>query len=288
MGRPWTADDHVCVSYQNDDQGKRLLALNLTAALERGEKFVYFAETGPAQDVLAWLRGQPLEVEPVLARGQLTVHPAHRLAEADGTLDSDRMVALVNHESEVAVRAGYTGVRICSEMAWTLRTRPSVGYLLEHERRLSGLLAGGELRWLRVVCLYDKRRIPAIQLSSLGEVHRIALTAEQAQQNRPLLRVVPLEDSAGLRLSGEIDRSNIAELSAALESALRDDEDLHLDLAGVRYADVAAVRLLVHTARRLRNGSRLVLLDPGPLVRAILRIYGWDQSPSLRIRETNR
>jgi hypothetical protein len=44
----------------------------------------------------------------------------------------------------------------------------------------------------------------------------------------------------------------------------------------------------VHTAKKLRDGSRLVLLRPGQLVRAILRIYGWDRLPSLRILETDR
>jgi hypothetical protein len=41
-----------------------------------------------------------------------------------------------------------------------------------------------------------------------------------------------LEGSAGLRLSGEVDKSNIAELSAALESAFRDDRNFQVHLAG--------------------------------------------------------
>lgn len=288
MVRPWTSGDHVFVSYQNDDDRKTLLEINLTDALERGEKFVYFVEATPMDAVLGWFRDQRSDLEPILARGQFVIHSAERFAGVDGIIDSDRMVTELSQESDLAVRAGYTGLRVCTEMAWALYELSDSEHILEHEKRLGDLLAAGDLRGLRLVCQYDPRRLAARQLTPLRRAHAIALTAEQAQESLPLLRVYPLAGSTGLRFSGEIDRSNIVEFSAALESAIRDDQDFHLHLADVHYADVAAVRLLAQTASRLGNGCQLVLRSPGPLVRAILRIYGWDQLPSLRMLEGSR
>lgn len=287
MVRPWTAGEHVSVSYQNDNERTALLTINLTDALERGERFVYFVESSSTDDVVGWLSGQRLDVGPVLARKQFVVHSTERFVVTAGIFDSDRVIAMVQQESREAVRAGYTGVRVCSEMTWALRGLADLERLLGHEKRLDDLLAGGELHGFKLVCQYAQGRIPGRHLTTLQRAHPLALTAEQARQLSPLLRVDPLEGNAGLRLSGEVDKSNIVELSAALESAFRNDRDFHVCLADVHYVDVAAVRLLAQTARKQGNGYRFVLRSPGPLIRAILRIYGWDKLPSLHMLEEN-
>jgi anti-anti-sigma factor len=285
MVRPWTAGEHIFLSYQNHDERSALLTINFTDALESGKKFIYLAESSSADDVVAWLGDQGLDVGPVLAREQFVIHPAERFVSTTGTFDSDQVIALVTRESREATRAGYTGVRVCSEMAWALRAPANLDQVLAQERRLTDLLASGELTGLKLVCLYAHNHIPTSHLTALQRAHSHALTAAQAQHLSPLLRVDQLEGSAGLCLSGDVDKSNIAELSAALESAFRENRDFHVCLVDVHYVDVAAVRLLAQTARKVTNGYRFVLRSPGPLIRAILRIYGWDKLPSLQMSE---
>jgi len=87
----------------------------------------------------------------------------------------------------------------------------------------------------------------------------------------------------GLRLQGEVDRSNIATLAAALAALGQPSDDVHLDLEALEFIDVAGLRLLVEEARRMPAGHYLVLDSVAPYLRRILSLVGWDQTPGLKI-----
>ncbi len=87
----------------------------------------------------------------------------------------------------------------------------------------------------------------------------------------------------GLCLQGEVDRSNIATLAAALAALGQPSDDVHLDLEALEFIDVAGLRLLVEEARRMPAGHYLVLDSVAPYLRRILSLVGWDQTPGLKI-----
>jgi anti-anti-sigma factor len=152
-----------------------------------------------------------------------------------------------------------------------------------YERLLTVLMTGDELPRLALICQYDERRFADEHLRQLQQVHPIVLHAARATRRAPLLRLLPLEGRAGLRVEGEIDRSNAAQLAAALRSALRAGQDLHLDLEGLEFADISAVRMLAQAATSLPDGRRLVLRAPSPVLRRVLKVQGWDQLPTLQM-----
>ncbi|SDN57172.1 MEDS domain-containing protein [Allokutzneria albata] len=286
MGRPWTASRHLCLSYRDEDEYRTLLTINLLAALEQGERIIYLSGDVPVDVVHAWLRDTHQGIESLVARGQLLVRQGNGFCEVNGTPGDESVVDLLDRESAVAARAGYTGLRV-SVTRTHLPRDDLLGWerLLQHEERFTRLLANGNPAGLTLTCQYDQHLVPEHHLGALRQAHPVALTAEEAARRQPLLRADALPGQRGLRLSGEINRSNLVELSAALESTFRGDDDIHLDLADLHYADVAAVRLLAQTARRLHDGRRFVLHCPGPIISAILRIYGWDRLPALLLSE---
>jgi anti-anti-sigma factor len=87
----------------------------------------------------------------------------------------------------------------------------------------------------------------------------------------------------GLSLQGEVDRSNIAILAAALDAVAGGGEDLHLDLTRLEFIDVAGLRLLTETAKRMPSGQYLILDGAAPYLRRILALVGWDQTRGLKI-----
>jgi anti-anti-sigma factor len=87
----------------------------------------------------------------------------------------------------------------------------------------------------------------------------------------------------GLRVRGEVDRSNIDTLAAALAAVAPTSQDLHLDLTRLEFIDVAGIRLLVEHARRMPLGQYLVLDGVAPYLRRILALVGWDQTPGLKV-----
>jgi anti-anti-sigma factor len=80
-----------------------------------------------------------------------------------------------------------------------------------------------------------------------------------------------------VRVHGEIDISNAAELRAAIEGALSNGSSgLILDLSPTRYLDSAAIELLFRLAARLaarRLEMRLVVPAASP-IRAVLELSG--------------
>ena len=99
-----------------------------------------------------------------------------------------------------------------------------------------------------------------------------------------VLRITPMGDPSGLAIAGEIDEDTYPALVAKLEEFAGGDE-IHLNLAGVEYCDLAGLRAIVRLASAScgSEGRRLVLHDLPPQLRAVLRIVGWDSTPGLVI-----
>jgi len=287
---PWASahtverGDHACIAYHNDQQHRELLASHLMAALERAERIVYVADTTPTGMLSAWLRSISAESEALVRRGQLLIRPLEKFSIACGRFAPERVVDFLGAESGLAARSGYAGLRVCMEMTWAADQPPGRVQLVAHERLLTVLVTGDELPGLALICQYDERRFADGHLRQLQQVHPIVLHAARATRRAPLLRLFPLEGRAGLRVEGEIDRSNAPQLATALRSALRAGQDLHLDLEGLEFADISAVRLLAQAAIRVPDGRRLVLRAPSPVLRRVLKVQGWDQLPALQVR----
>ena len=82
--------------------------------------------------------------------------------------------------------------------------------------------------------------------------------------------------SPPIRLIGEVDITNAAELSELVTGQLTGDT-LHLtiDVGGVEFADTAGIRVFVPAAKRLRQrGGGLVLLRPQRALARVLEILG--------------
>ncbi|MGP7997883.1 MAG: STAS domain-containing protein [Streptosporangiaceae bacterium] len=91
-----------------------------------------------------------------------------------------------------------------------------------------------------------------------------------------------------MALAGEVDESSYPGLVAALSSAAAGRPEIHLDLAGLGYCDLAGLRAIVRLAGRDEAagpaGARRVVLHrvPVPLL-TVLHIVGWDEASGLTI-----
>lgn len=86
--------------------------------------------------------------------------------------------------------------------------------------------------------------------------------------------VVDVGPGHAIALSGRLDVSAVADVRAALHDAIEaGDGDLVVDLSGVEALDAAGLGVLLGADRRAKLlGRRVVLRDPGPPVRRILRV----------------
>jgi anti-anti-sigma regulatory factor len=98
-----------------------------------------------------------------------------------------------------------------------------------------------------------------------------------------VLRITPADGVLGLVIAGEIDESNYRRLMRGL-GALNPDGDVHIDLYGVDFCDLAGLRAIV-CVTEADGGSggsargHLTLHAVPARLRRILEILGWDDMP---------
>lgn len=99
-----------------------------------------------------------------------------------------------------------------------------------------------------------------------------------------VLQMTAVASPPGLTIAGEIDDDTYPALVTKLKE-LDSLAEIHLNLAGLTYCDLAGLRAIIRLASASRDsdGRRLVLHDLPPHLQAVLGIVGWDSTPGLVI-----
>jgi anti-anti-sigma regulatory factor len=101
--------------------------------------------------------------------------------------------------------------------------------------------------------------------------------AEQA------LRITKAHDQPGLIIAGDVDESSYPLLLRSL-AALDHHGDIHIDLGGIEFCDLAGLRAIVCAGRPGEDtspGLPVCLHAVPPQLRKIMQILGWDDRPGL-------
>lgn len=180
--------DHLCCLYEKEEEHRALMTPLLRRGLERGHKVLYIADVHTAEVVLGYLRDDGLAVEPYLASGQLAILTAAETYLRDGFFDPERMIALLQAETERALAEGYTALRATGEMTWMLRGRPASERLIEYEVDLNTFLPGSRCL---AICQYDRRRFAPALLLDVLTVHPLVVAGTGVHEN---LYYIPPEE----------------------------------------------------------------------------------------------
>jgi len=85
-----------------------------------------------------------------------------------------------------------------------------------------------------------------------------------------------------IRVSGEIDLSNVGDLRAALDNSVNESPDgFVIDLVEVDYMDSAGIAAILSAYRRLRPSGKLALVITNANVREIFALIHMDKLPGL-------
>jgi anti-anti-sigma factor len=102
-----------------------------------------------------------------------------------------------------------------------------------------------------------------------------------------LLRITRIPGRTALAIAGEIDDYTHAALVDALRRLTDGLREIHINLAGVEYCDIAGLRVIILLAGDHGNqghlGTRLVLHEVPGHLRTVLHILGWDTMPGVTI-----
>ena len=97
-------------------------------------------------------------------------------------------------------------------------------------------------------------------------------------RRHPVLAVEAVGAARVVRLGGEIDLYNAAEVRAALSEACAEaPEQVVVDLGEVEFIDSTALGVLIETRTKLKNRDGFLLAAPGLETRRALEISGLDK-----------
>ncbi|MEU7814846.1 MEDS domain-containing protein [Pseudonocardia sp. NPDC049154] len=279
--------DHACAVPVSDEQLWELTARFLSGGLRRNEKVVYF-DDGTSERVLDRLTEDRMPVAATLRSGQLQVVPADVTRGAFRSPVAD-VRALLHSYVDASVAQGWSGFRMTGQMSYGADAPAGIP-MTAYDAALDDVVRE---RRLAALCLYDHGHYTQEQIERMRATHREELTAPAAYDDG-LLRITQTGVTS-VRLAGEADHSNrpvIHKLiTDTLDRALRSADaptDIELNLASLRFLDVAGAVALVHAAEEFPSSHRLVLGDVRPGVQRVLDRCGAPFATQLLVREARQ
>jgi anti-anti-sigma factor len=269
MGR----SSHVCWAYDSDAEHRDFLVEFFEAGLAANERLLYIAPPDQRHATLVELTDAGIELGPLLDGGALRTNDLGAAYLIDGVLRAD--VHLAGHALLVgqALRDGYTGLRVCSEIVSLLGSDGVCDEWCGYEVRADLLIS--RLPSI-VVCACDLRRARPKVMSDLHAVH--SLHAGTPSSPSPFQLHA---GSGGLFLSGEVDASNADRLGRWLAEALPDMPEPVVDVEGLEFIDAAGMWALLDSAHAHPEGLRLT--GASKRFRRVWTVCGYDTMPSVRL-----
>ncbi|MDN5915776.1 MAG: MEDS domain-containing protein [Pseudonocardia sp.] len=280
-----SSGDHVCAIPDSDEHLSELSARFVAGGLRQDEKIFFYDDAGAADAMLRRLAEDGTPFEKPLRTGQIEIVP-ERNTRAAFRMPIGALSEAVAGTVWAAVEEGYAGARLTGQMHSSVEPGTSAT-LPEFDGALDSVLGRTPLTAL---CTYDHAHYTDEQIDIMRALHRDHLALTGAYDDG-LMRIVRI-GATRARLAGEIDHSNRSKIASllhsSLDTALRSADastDIVLDMASVRFMDVATAVSFVHAAEMFPASHSLVLNRVRPRVQRILDRCGAPLASQLRFSD---
>jgi anti-anti-sigma factor len=269
---------HLCQLYDGGEELRAAVCEFVGPGLTADELVIHVTGSDVA-GVRSYLSEGGVEHDAAFTRGQLRI-----LSLPDMSVDHDTaeevLATVVDRLTEILrtrAAGGYAAARMVSEVD-ALYGAETVEQMTARERLGGELVASHPMIGL---CLYDRRlHGPGFLRLVEAEHHARVLTASVAYRDQ-IAAIARLGGGTGIRVSGELDLSNRDAWAAIVTEVVQGASDeVVIDLSEVSFIDAGGLGVLVAAAER-NPGRRVVLASPGPMVREVLGLVGWDRLPNL-------
>lgn len=275
--------DHSCMDFTDVEARWEVLTAYTQSGLARGERVMVVLDPSDLNDddAVAQLDGGEGQARDALGSGQLVLARNDDVYLPDGSFDRDRQYNTYAGAGEQAQKDGFPALRLGADMTWAARARVADERMVDYESFIEPLFEPllGDPRFT-AICWYDRQRFSDHLVAAMRRVHPL-----QVLERLDALDVTQGKD--GVRIAGSAEMSTRGEFTAALRDVLTPAPDggpvrLGLDLTDLCYMEAHCAWQLVDFARRLPEGSRLVVRC-GPMLELVL--HGLDAAgvPQLEI-----
>ena len=184
--------------------------------------------------------------------------------------------AIWREQVRAAIGDGFTGLSVTGDMRWLTELDVTLGDICDYENRCTGIV---EDLPASALCVYDRRDFDDRTLAHAGHAHPICRGRGVGPAGVFVSRMMEIAAAGpgALRLSGEVDVSNVPSLTSALRATAEGREALLLDVGALDFIDVAGMRSIQRLALALAaRGGELTMLAPQPQVRRMIAMMGME------------
>ncbi|MDY0747648.1 MEDS domain-containing protein [Paucibacter sp. R3-3] len=181
--------DHYCGIFRSDADQRQITIDFVRLGIERHERMLYLVHLQTADRLRTTLQTADIDVDALVASGQLVIQSAKEVYLVDGAFQPERMIEMLGRETEAALRAGYAALRVTGEMSWALAGDPGSERLVEYEALLNDFYATGAKSYS--ICQYDQRRFDAELMNDVLHTHPSVLLDTEGFDNASMYYVPP-------------------------------------------------------------------------------------------------
>jgi MEDS: MEthanogen/methylotroph, DcmR Sensory domain len=197
------AGDHFCGIYRTDEDHRALVVGFIRDGIERREKIFYIVNLQTAAQLKATLEAAGVDTEALTQKGQLVILTAKDAYLKGGEFDPDKMIKLLQAETDKALEEGYLALRVTGEMTWALAGEPGSERLVEYESKLNKFFPDSKCY---AMCQYDRRRFDSEMLLDILQTHPKVLWGVDGFDNSCMYFVPPESFLGSDRQSAILDR----------------------------------------------------------------------------------
>lgn len=168
-----SGQNHVCAFSNTMDEEYRVLGAFYKDGFDRGEKATHIVANENRREYLKHLAESGINVEEMMAAGQLEVLPWTDMYVRDHRFDQDAMLGSVEELIQSGAHAGYARTNLVGHhMDWLFGDKPAVNNLVEYEARLNFLLSKYDSP---VICNYDLSKFGASVAIDIMRTHPVVI-----------------------------------------------------------------------------------------------------------------
>ena len=144
------------------------------------EQCMYLGDAPRTTDLLSALESTEVDAQALINEGRLLLGTSQQVYLRSGRFDPNATIAFFQATAEHARQSGWAGLRVVGDMSWASEPETGRERLVEYEARLNELASA---TGIRIVCLYDRRRVPPEIIRDVLHTHPVAIVGDHVHDN---------------------------------------------------------------------------------------------------------
>jgi PAS domain S-box-containing protein len=170
--RDLSPGDHICCIYRTDEEHRNIISAFIKDGLIRNEKVIYILDSRKLATITGYLEDAGVDPAIPISTGQLVFALSVDTYTAGGSFSPDAVIGFLNTETNKALSAGYTALRVTCEMSRVEPDPPGPAGLIEYEINLCSFF---ETHACIGLCQYDERLSPPAVLLNILLTHPVTM-----------------------------------------------------------------------------------------------------------------